>query len=236
MKTLPSLRQLWSGFVHLLYPELCVACGNELPGPSNCFCLRCRARLTPSDMYLAQENEFAHRLWGRVNMESGAAAYYFSKHSPIRMAIHHLKYKNKPEIGLMIGREFGKKLRGSENFRGVDGIVPVPLHPKKERLRGYNQSAMFAQGLSEAMDLPLFGKVLVRRHYTETQTRKKRMERFQNVGEVFSVIKPGTIEDKHLLLVDDVLTTGATLEVCGQAILNVPGTKLSCATIAIASW
>lgn len=235
MKTFPSLRQLWAGFTHLLYPDLCVACGGDLPASANCFCLRCRSRLAPSDMHLARENEFMDRLWGRLKIESGAAAYYFTRNSPIRMAIHHLKYKNKPEIGLMIGREFGQQLRESDLFKTVEGIVPVPLHPRKERLRGYNQSTMFAQGLSEAMNVPIIGKVLVRRAFTETQTKKKRMERFQNVGEVFAVEKPQNIEGKHLLLVDDVLTTGATLELCGQAILDVKGTRLSCATIAIAS-
>lgn len=235
MKNFPSLRQLWAGFTHLLYPELCVACGGDLPGSSTCFCLRCKARLAPSDMHLVQDNEFIDRLWGRVKIESGAAAYYFSRKSPIRMAVHHLKYKNKPEIGLMIGREFGRKLRQSSLFKPVDMVIPVPLHPRKERLRGYNQSTMFAQGLAEAMELPMLGKVLVRRADTATQTKKKRMERFQNVGEVFAVAKPQAIEGMHLLLVDDVLTTGATLEVCGQALLNVEGTKLSCVTIAIAS-
>lgn len=186
-------------------------------------------------MYLVQENEFVDRLWGRVNLFSGAAAYYFTRHSPIRMAVHHLKYKNKPDIGLMIGREFGQKLKGSNLFNTIEAIVPVPLHPRKERLRGYNQSQVFAQGIAEAMDLPLLGKVLVRRAFTQTQTAKKRMERFQNVGEVFAVLKPQAIAGKHMLLVDDVLTTGATLEVCGQALLNVEGTKLSCATIAIAT-
>jgi len=151
------------------------------------------------------------------------------------MAVHHLKYKNKPDIGLLIGREFGRKLHTAAIFNSIDGIVPVPLHPRKERLRGYNQSAMFAQGLSEAMDVPLFDKVLVRQTNTQTQTRKKRMERFQNVDEVFAVLKPEAITGKHLLLVDDVLTTGATIEVCGQKLLEVKGTKLSCATIAIAT-
>ncbi len=235
MITFPSLRQLWAGFTHLLYPELCVACGGDLPSTTTCFCLRCRAKLTPSDMHLVQDNEFIHRLWGRLKIESGAAAYYFTRESPIRMAVHHLKYKNKPEIGLMIGREFGRMLRESDFFKSVDGVIPVPLHPRKERMRGYNQSTVFAQGLSEAMDVPMLGKVLVRRAFTATQTKKRRMERFENVGEAFAVEKPQTIEGKHLLLVDDVLTTGATLELCGKSILEVEGTRLSCATIAIAS-
>jgi ComF family protein len=186
-------------------------------------------------MYLVRENEFVDRLWGRLHLESGAAAYYFTRNSPIRMAVHHLKYKNKPDIGRMLGREFGRKLKTSECFHSVEGIIPVPLHPRKERLRGYNQSTVFAQGIAEAMERPLLEKVLVRRSFTETQTNKKRMERFLNVGEVFAVEKPQSIEGKHLLLVDDVLTTGATLEVCGQALLMVKGTKLSCATIGIAA-
>jgi ComF family protein len=116
----------------------------------------------------------------------------------------------------------------------VQAIVPVPLHPKKERLRGYNQSAVFAQGISETMEVPVLTQALVRKMYTETQTKKKRMERFSNVDSVFAVQQPRAIEGKHVLLVDDVLTTGATLEACGQALLAIPGTRLSVATIAIA--
>jgi len=235
MKTLPSLAQIWAGFAHLLYPELCVACGGDLPSANSCFCLRCRSKLAPADMHRVQENEFVDRLWGRLQLESGAAAYYFTRNSPIRMAVHHLKYENKPDIGLMLGRAFGRQLRESAWFQSVELIIPVPLHPKKERLRGYNQSGVFAQGISEAMERPVSSKILFRKSYTETQTNKKRMERFQNVGEVFAVEKPQSIEGKHLLLVDDVLTTGATLEVCGQALLAVKGTRLSCATIGIAA-
>lgn len=235
MKTLPSFRQLCSGFAHLLYPDLCVACGGDLPISTTCFCIRCKTRLAPSDMHLVQDNEFIERLWGRLPLESGASAYYYSPQSPIRMAVHHLKYKNKPDIGVLIGREFGRRLRESAFFKTVEVIVPVPLHPRKERLRGYNQSEVFAQGLSEAMELPMLGKALVRQVFTQTQTRKKRMERFENVEQVFELRKSELLTNKHVLLVDDVLTTGATLEICGQVLLGVKGTKLSCATIAIAS-
>lgn len=227
-------RELRDGFLHLLYPELCVACGEELPAADACFCLRCRLKVTTSDMHLVKENEFTNRLWGRLHIEGGAAMYYFTRKGPIQRALHQLKYHNKPEVGVKIGREFGRKLRASDIFKTLEAIIPVPLHPKKERLRGYNQSAAFAQGISEAMDIPVFATALLRRAFTETQTKKKRMERFKNVGEVFAVDRPELIEGRHLLLVDDVMTTGATLEVCGQALLNVPGTKLSVATIAIA--
>lgn len=185
-------------------------------------------------MHLVRDNEFTNRLWGRLSMEGGAAMYYFSRKSPIQRALHQLKYHNNPDIGINIGRAFGRKLKSSDIFKSVEAIVPVPLHPQKERLRGYNQSTMFAQGLSETMEVPVMQNVLVRRIFTETQTKKKRMDRFSNVKEVFMVKKPNLIRGKHLLLVDDVLTTGATLEICGRALLEVDGTKLSAATIAIA--
>jgi ComF family protein len=235
MSTFPNPRQLWSGFLQLIYPELCVSCGNDLPYEATCFCFRCKSRLSVSDMYKCRENEFVQRLWGRLPLEGGAAAYYFTRQSPIRHAIHHLKYRNKPEIGLILGREFGRKLRQAEGFQTIDAIIPVPLHPKKERLRGYNQSTMFAQGLSEAMNLPLWNGILVRNTHSDTQTHKKRMERFQNVDSLFGLRKPQLLEGKHILLADDVLTTGATLEICGHTLLQAKGTRLSCATIAIAA-
>ena len=231
----PTAKELWSGFLHLLYPELCVACGEDLPAAGGCFCFKCQLKLSTSDMHLLRDNEFTDRLWGKLNLEGGAAMYYFTRKSPIQRALHQLKYHNKPDIGIKIGRMFGRKLRNSEIFNSVNAIIPVPLHPKKERLRGYNQSTMFAQGISEEMEIPVLSKALVRRAFTETQTKKKRMERFKNVGEVFVVNTPSLIQGKHLLLVDDVLTTGATLEVCGQALLAVPETRLSVATIAIAT-
>lgn len=237
MPTYSSTRTLlewWESFVHLLYPDLCAGCNGDLPSAQSCFCLRCRVKLSPSDMHLFKENEFTQRLWGRLQMESAAAAYYFTRKSPIQRAIHGLKYHNKPQIGVAMGREFGKKLAQSPAFEGVEAIVPVPLHPRKERLRGYNQSAMFAQGLSETLGIPALNNALVRGVFSISQTRKRRMERFRNVGEVFSVGKPAAVEGKYLLLVDDVLTTGATLEVCGNALLEVPGTKVSVATIALA--
>lgn len=228
-------RETWAGFLHLLYPELCAGCGSELPsGNDACFCLRCRMKISVSDMHLSRENEFTNRFWGRLQVESAAAMYYFSRKSPVQRALHQLKYHNKPEIGVKIGREFGKRLRSSGLYQSLEAIVPVPLHPRKERLRGYNQSTMFARGLSETMEIPVLPAALVRQTYTETQTRKKRMDRFKNMHEVFRVKNPALLEGKHLLLVDDVLTTGATLELCGHTLLAVPGTRLSLATMAMA--
>jgi ComF family protein len=231
---IPSIRDFCEGFFHLLYPELCVACQRDLPVRDSCFCLRCRLKNVSFQLSTPNDNEFTTRLWGRLPMVWGISAYHFTRKSPIQKALHQLKYHNKPEIGLVIGRELGKRLMATGSYTGLEGIVPVPLHPKKERERGYNQSAMFAQGLSETMNIPVLGQSLVRKTFTSTQTKKSRMERFQNVGDVFVVEQQHLLEGKHLLLVDDVLTTGATVEMCGLAILAVPGVRLSLATIAIA--
>ncbi len=160
--------------------------------------------------------------------------FHFVKKSPVQRALHQLKYRNRADVGLKIGHQFGRLLLQSEVFRQVDIIVPVPLHPKKERLRGYNQSAKFAEGLGEAMQKPVDYHALARQTFSQSQTQKTRGERFQNVGTAFVLSKPNRLGGKNVLLVDDVLTTGATLESCGRQILEVPGTRLSLATIAIA--
>ncbi len=229
-----GLFELGEGLLHLIYPNLCVACGEDLPAGRGCFCFSCRLKLEPTGMHLQRENEFTDRLWGQLPLETGAAFYYFTQKSPVQRALHQLKYHDKPDVGIKIGREFGKMLAASPLFCGVQIIIPVPLHPRKEHLRGYNQSAMFAEGLADAMDVPFAPKALARRIFAESQTKKKRIERFTNVDATFTVAQPDRLHNKHVLLVDDVLTTGATLESCGKSILEVPGTKLSLATIAIA--
>lgn len=228
-------RVWWSAFSHLLYPELCVACGSSLPSSvQQCFCFKCRAQITQTDFHTAKENEMTQRLWGRLPIESASALYYFVKKSPVQWALHHLKYSNQPEIGKRLGRLLGRELSKSPHFQTVDAIVPVPLHPTKERQRGYNQSMAFAQGLAESMQIPILGDVLIRRTSTASQTQKHRLERFQSVGEVFDNKRLTAAHGKHILLVDDVLTTGATLESCGNLLLQAPGLKLSVATIAVA--
>ena len=231
---LPTWKDLSQGLLHLLYPNLCVGCDASLQSTHNCFCISCQRKLHPTNMHVLQENEFTERFWGRVPLEAGAALYYFSQKSPIQKALHQLKYKNQADIGVQLGRQMGYLLKQSPLFQTVEGIVPVPLHPKKEHLRGYNQSAMLATGLSEALQVPVLSGILTRQQFSESQTRKKRMDRFDNVNDVFAVRRSKRIQGRHLLLVDDVLTTGATLEACGLALLKVPDVRLSMATIAIA--
>ena len=231
----PSLKELCIGLMHLLYPNLCVGCQADLPAESDCFCLGCRRQLQVTNMHTEIENAFTERFWGQIPLARGAAMYAFQRRSPIQRALHQLKYKNQPDVGVRIGRRFGYMLARAGTFQSVQAIIPVPLHPEKERQRGYNQSAMFAQGLAEVLALPVLVNCLVRRHLASSQTRKKRMERFDNVREGFTLQGPERIQGKHLLLVDDVLTTGATLEACGRVLLEAPGVRLSMATIAIAT-
>ncbi|MBK6932145.1 MAG: ComF family protein [Saprospirales bacterium] len=231
---LPNWKDLVRGLVHLIYPSLCVGCAADLPSPHTCFCIRCQRRLQPTDMHWQMENAFTDRFWGRLPLESGAAMYYFNQKSPVQKALHQLKYRNQADIGVRIGRRYGALLAQSPLFQRVEVILPVPLHPLKERLRGYNQSAMLAAGLAESLNVPVLQGVLVRNQHSASQTRQKRMDRFGNVNEVFALRRAQRIQGKHVLLVDDVLTTGATLEACGKVLLEAYGVRLSMATIAIA--
>jgi ComF family protein len=229
----PTFQDLRNGFLGLIYPELCVACCEEFVTPGHCFCAGCITTLPASDMYRHADNELTERFWGRLPLVSGAARYFFARKNPIQRALYNLKYKNQPEVGVQIGKEFGRRLREGQWAKDLAGIVPVPLHPRKERARGYNQSVVFAQGLSEALDVPILHQAVKKVIFTQTQTRKRRLDRYENVGESFTVYRPEQIEGRHILLVDDVLTTGATLESCGLEMLKVPGVSLSIATIAI---
>jgi ComF family protein len=235
MSYLTPFRALFDGLTHLIYPNLCVACGKDVPPNSICFCMPCRHRLAETTMHRnGSDNEFTQRLWGRLPLSAATSMYYFYKKNPIQRALHQLKYKNRPDVGLKIGREMGRLMLESVDFQSIDAIVPVPLHPAKERLRGYNQSLLFAEGIGISLGIPVRADLLVRKTFTASQTRKKRLERHKNVNDMFVVEDKSQLYGKHFLLVDDVLTTGATLEICGRALLQAPQTRISAATIAIA--
>ncbi len=230
----PSVAELFNGFTGLFFPNLCVACHTESAKTGSCFCMACFGKLPKSDMYLHSENEVTDRLWGRLPVQFGAARYYFHKKSPVQGAMHALKYRNRPDIGILLGREFGQQIKSLPLFSSVNGLIPVPLHPKKERLRGYNQSERIAAGLSEATGIPVLNDILIRHENRTSQTRKKRMARFGNAEGLYKVHNLSAVEGGHYVLVDDVLTTGATLEMCGQAILEIPETSISVVTLAVA--
>ena len=185
-------------------------------------------------MYKQIENEFTHRFWGRFPLHTGASMFYLRKGNPIQKALYSMKYRNQAKAGLLFGRQFGALLKSAAHYRTVNYVIPLPLHAIREKERGYNQSLYFAQGIVDSLGAACLSSAVVRIVATKSQTHKNRMERFANVHDVFRVKKPALLEGKHILLVDDVMTTGATLESCGHALLEVPGIRISMATIALA--
>lgn len=221
-------------FVSLFYPEWCAACHIPLVKGESLLCTQCRMTLPETGFHNDPENHVARHFWGRVQLHAAAALYFYRKGSRVQTMIHHLKYHDRPEIGVAIGQYYGAQLKEAPLFADIDCIIPVPLHPKKEHKRGYNQATQFAKGLSMAMGVPYYRKWLVRNTFTSSQTRKSRIERWQNVDTVFTLNRAKYLTGKHVLLVDDVITTGATLEACAQTLGQVPGTKVSIATMATA--
>ncbi|MCH2085081.1 MAG: ComF family protein [Saprospiraceae bacterium] len=229
------LTQIGKNFLNLFYPHLCIACQDEISSNEDILCLTCSLKLPKTNFHLYKENPFTDRFWGRLSLENGAALYHFVKGGKTQHLIHNLKYKGRKDIGSKLGKWYGRQLKKSAYFNDIQLIIPVPLHPRKERKRGYNQSYHFAKGLSESMNIRIDTTTLVRKEFTISQTEKSRIERFENVIKAFEVRYPDQLKNKHILLVDDVITTGATLEACGIKLLKIEGVQLSMATIAIAN-
>ena len=221
-------------FISLIYPRLCYACGNPLFLNEHLICTRCHLHMPLTNSHLQSDNPVEKVFWGRIPLEGAAARYYFRKGGPVQNLLHNLKYKNAPEIGVYIGRIFGKELLESDVFRSVEVIMPVPLHKDKEKKRGYNQAGVFARGLGIGMNRPVDDQSLYRAYFTESQTQKSRFVRWENVHSVFAVRNPERLEGKHILIADDVVTTGATLEGCASRLLEIPGVRISVAAIATA--
>ncbi len=224
----------WRYVLSLIYPQVCVACGETLNAGEELFCANCRYHLPETDFHLIEENAAAQKFWGRIDVKAVSSMYFFDKGERIQRMIHNLKYRNQPEIGIFLGRKYGNKLKSLPVMKECDCIIPVPLHEKKKFERGYNQSEVFARGLAEEMRVPVGAHVLKRIEKGETQTKKARYQRWENVNELFVVNNPKLVKDKHVLLVDDVLTTGATLEACAVQLLNIPVKSIKIATIAFA--
>ncbi len=225
--------QLKDDFLQFFFPELCLACGQVLNKQERVLCTYCTIHIPRTEFHKDQENPVAQLFWGRVKIENAGAFFYFNKGSAYQPLIHKLKYKGRADIGEELGKIYGSELRKS-SFAFTDLIIPVPLHPRKLKTRGYNQSEMIAKGLSAALNLPVNTVSLLRLESTQTQTRKSRFERFLNVEGKFQLYMPEKLEGKHIILVDDVVTTGSTLEACANNILTIPGTRISVLTLAVA--
>lgn len=221
-------------FVALLFPELCAACRESLMGNEHLICTGCLYNLPFTNFHLQPNNIVARQFWGKIELEGAYALYYFTKGGKIQNLMHQFKYKGMQQIGNMLGGIAGQQLIKNNIFNTVDVIIPVPLHKKRMRQRGYNQSTCFAQGLAQKLNATVEDDNLVRTIATQTQTHKTRFARFENMQEVFKVNRPDKLANKHILLVDDIITTGSTLEACGTQLLKIDGVKLSVAAIAYA--
>jgi len=225
---------IFEDFINLFFPLTCASCGNNLLKNEKAICTHCLYHIPKTNYHFEKDNPISKLFWGRVNIENATAFYFFQKGSKFQKLIHYLKYKGHKEIGYELGKIFGFELVASSLFNMIDLIIPVPLHPRKEKKRGFNQSEVIAKGISESMRKPVMVNLLYRTVEAETQTRKSRFERWKNVEEIFQVGNYGAIKNKHILLVDDVVTTGSTLESCAIELLKAENTKVSVATIAVA--
>ena len=231
-KELDSIKEIWLDFISLFYPINCKACNNTLISGENWICTTCLLDIPKSDYWLDINNPVNQLFWGKTKIEFASAFLLFSKGSRYRKLIHSLKYLDDQESGIKLGSLYGKEIFKASEYKNFDFIIPVPLHPKKQRKRGYNQSECIAKGLSESLGIETLNKVLIRTVNTATQTNKHKDERWNNVSGVFDIQNPEILQGKHVLLVDDVITTGATIEHCAMTLINNADCKVSIGCIA----
>jgi ComF family protein len=228
------LYDFWDDILSLLFPRLCYACGNHLLRNEKLICTECYILIPRTNYHLVEDNPVSRLFWGRCRIEKASAFSFYTKDSRIRKLIHNLKYKGIREVGFELGKIYGQSLMRSDFLDGIDLIIPVPLHSSKMRIRGFNQSDIISTGLSEATGVPLGASILERISISETQTKKSRYDRWINVEGIFNVNDPEKIKGKHILLIDDVITTGSTLESCAVELLKNEGVKVSVAALAVA--
>lgn len=215
------------------FPELCVACGELLTSQEKVLCTSCFYHIPRTDFHKFTDNPVAQLFWGRVKLEYATSWFYYFKGSTYQSLIHKLKYNGRTDIGLELGKAFASEILGTEISK-VDYLIPVPLHPIKLRRRGYNQSEIIASGMSVILQKEVLTNVLIRSSFTDSQTRKSRFDRFVNMEGKFVALKNAPLENKHILLVDDIVTTGSTIESCALALSGLYLVRISVATLGVA--
>lgn len=228
-------KKLLSSTLHLFYPHLCAGCGNDLLDENNLLCLTCINDLPYTHFETWEDNPIERIFRGRISLKDASAQFYFEKGSLMQSLVHQLKYKGNRKLGYYLGELMGRQLLDSGRFTSIDMIMPVPLYPEKERRRGYNQAAVICEGMSSVMKIPVLNNILVRQRSTETQTRKHRPERWQNVTGSFALREEDFCKHKSVLLVDDVITTGATLEACAGVFNTLQDVQVSIVALAQAA-
>ncbi len=219
----------------LFYPRICLACGRKLLRHEHVLCSYCQVQLPKTRFHTRKNNPVEILFWGRCEIQNAAAYYQYLKGGHVQHLIHNFKYKGFQEIGIFVGAKYGAELMETESFASVDYIIPVPLHSKKMRIRGFNQSEVFGRGLAQTMNATLEVDNLHRLIHSATQTRKSRWDRYKNVESIFGIKDAEKLKGKHVLLVDDVITTGSTIEACVVKLLDVEGIKISVVAMATAA-
>ncbi len=224
--------KLLKDLLHLFYPKLCAGCEQNLIENETTICTKCRHDLPLTNFEDYKKNKVTEAFYGRIIIEKAYSLLFFRKKGITKNLIHDLKYKGNEDIGVFFGNWLGEILKENKEFIDVDFIIPVPLHPKKMKTRGYNQVTKFGEVLSEHLKIPYSENYLVRISSTKTQTFKARFDRFNNIDTKFLLKNPAYFNNKHILLIDDVLTTGATLEACAKEFNKSENCSISILTMA----
>ena len=214
------IKAWYEALVHVFYPSLCYGCNNELIQGDQYICLQCQTEMGRTYFESIRDNPVEKLFWGRADIQCAASTFYYIDKTPLQQIVHHIKYRQEKELGIHMGKIMG--IHGTEFFTEFETelCIPMPLHPKKEYKRGYNQASLLCEGIFKQTGIPYNEKALVRNENTRTQTKKSRIERWKNVASVFDVIEPSIINDKHVVVVDDVITTGASTEACVNMLLQ----------------
>ena len=229
-----DLKEIGDSLIQILFPHVCCGCGSDILGRETVLCMRCMEGMPETGFDSHPDNPVEKKFWGRIKLEHATAQYYFTRESLMQRLMHQFKYKGNRDLGFQLGELMGASIQKSGRFN-VDALVPLPLFRVKERKRGYNQATVLCEGMAESLQVPVLKDVVIRSHHTDTQTKKGRIERWQNMESKFLLLQPEVASNKNLLLVDDVITTGATLEACGVELLKAENVKLSIAALCYAS-
>ena len=219
--------------LNLFFPKTCSGCHALLLGDEKVICTSCRHEIPLTNHHTIENNEVMQKFYGRIPIEFGAALFYFHKKGIVQEMMHQLKYKGQEEISQTIGNWYAEELKNNSVLQQIDYIIPVPIHPKRLRERGYNQVEGFGKALSEAFSIPFRNDILIKTKHTQTQSKKNLLDRSELKESSFDVFFDDKLHHKHFLLVDDIITTGATLEACSRALLKIPHSKISIVCMAM---
>lgn len=218
--------------LHLFFPHVCPGCHSDLVSQEQLICPQCLQSLPFTEFESIPGNPVEKLFWGRSVVQHASSIFYFIPDTPLQHIIHHIKYKNNPALGAFMGSIMGSRFKQLYSIQHIDLMIPMPLHPKKEYERGYNQASLLCKGISDVVHIPWRDDVLIRQFHTSTQTRKSRIERWKNVSDVFELHAPSAIANKHILLIDDVITTGASMDACAAMLLAKKAASVSICSLA----